>query len=106
MKLSVRAVAASSALLWGGAILAVGVTNLMQPRYGKEFLRVVASIYPGYRARPTIANVAVGTAYAAADGAVGGALCAWLYNRCVTMIEASTAENRRPRSKCARFIHC
>lgn len=93
MKLSVKATAASSALLWSGAILTVGVANLIQPRYGKEFLRVVASIYPGYRARPTLGNVVVGTAYAVVDGAVGGALCAWLYNRCLAAIERSEEKN-------------
>ena len=90
MKLNTRAVSASCALLWGGAILTVGVANLIRPRYGHEFLRVVASIYPGYRARPTFSNIAVGTAYALVDGAVGGALCAWLYNRFVPEPESTT----------------
>ncbi len=81
MKLSVKAMARTSALLWGGAVLTVGVANLIQPRYGRQFLRLVASIYPGYKARPTPREVAVGTAYAVVDGAVGGALFAWLYNR-------------------------
>jgi hypothetical protein len=80
MKLNVMAVAASSALLWSGAVLITGVANVIQPRYGREFLRVVASIYPGYKARPQLSQVAVGSAYAVVDGAVGGALFAWLYN--------------------------
>jgi hypothetical protein len=80
MKLDIRAVAVSSALLWSGAVLTVGVANVVQPRYGRDFLKLVASIYPGYKARPELSQVAVGTAYAVLDGAVGGALCAWLYN--------------------------
>ena len=46
-------------MVWGGAVLTVGIANLIQPRYGKEFLRLVASIYPGYKARPTLGQVAV-----------------------------------------------
>ena len=81
MKLNVKAMAKTSALVWGGAVLTVGVANLLQPRYGKAFLRLVASIYPGYRPRPAPRQIAVGTAYAVVDGAVGGALFAWLYNQ-------------------------
>jgi hypothetical protein len=80
MKLNVLAVASASALLWSGAVLIVGVANVVQPQYGREFLELVASIYPGYKARPKFSQVAVGTAYAMVDGAVGGAICAWLYN--------------------------
>jgi hypothetical protein len=87
MKLNVRAAATASALLWSGAVLIVGIANVIQPRYGKEFLDLVASIYPGYKARPKLSQVAVGTAYAVVDGAVGGALCAWLYNRLTSCCE-------------------
>ena len=81
MKVSVKAMAATTALIWGGAVLTVAAVNLLRPRYGQEFLRVVSSIYPGYKAEATPRQLAVGTAYAVADGAAGGALCAWLYNQ-------------------------
>jgi hypothetical protein len=90
VKLSIKAMAAASALLWGGAVLTVGIANLIRPRYGTEFLRLLASIYPGYHDRPTIRHVVLGSGYAVVDGAVGGALCAWLYNRFVPTIEPST----------------
>ncbi len=89
MKLDTRAVATTSALLWGGAVLTVGIANMVRPSYGREFLRMVASIYPGYRARPTLRSVAVGTAYALVDGAVGGALCASLYN-CISRQDSAS----------------
>jgi hypothetical protein len=82
-KLSVKAVATTSALIWSGAVLSVGIANALQPDYGGEFLKMVSSIYPGYKARPTAGQVAVGASYAAVDGAVGGALFAWLYNQFV-----------------------
>jgi hypothetical protein len=81
MKLNVKAMAAASGLLWGGAVLTVGVMNYIRPSYGTKFLRTVASVYPGYQARATPGQIAVGGAYAAVDGAIAGALWAWLYNR-------------------------
>jgi hypothetical protein len=80
MKFNVSAVAATSALIWSGAVLTVGIANAIEPRYGRDFLRLVSSIYPGYKAEPTPEQIAVGTAYAAVDGAVGGAIFAALYN--------------------------
>ncbi len=81
MKMNIGAAAASMALLWGGAVLTVGLVNLVRPRYGKLFLRGVASIYPGYKDEAKPAQVAIGTAYALVDGAAGGLMYAWLYNR-------------------------
>jgi hypothetical protein len=81
MKLDIKAMATACGLLWGGAVLTVGVVNYIKPSYGTKFLRTVASVYPGYHARATPRQLAVGGAYAAVDGAIAGALCAWLYNR-------------------------
>lgn len=84
VKVNIGASAATVALLWGGAVLTVGIINLARPRYGKEFLRAMASVYPGYKGTRTPAQVAIGTGYALADGAVGGAICGWLYNQLAT----------------------
>lgn len=91
MKLNIWAAAATTAMVWGGAVLTVGLVNLVRPTYGGAFLRTVASIYPGYHHRRRPAEVAVGTGYALVDGAVGGAVCAWLYNRCVPEAAATVA---------------
>ncbi len=80
MKLSVKAPAIVCASLWAGAVLFVGLVNLTAPSYGAGFLSGVSSIYPGFRASHTAADVLVGTGYALVDGAIGGALFAWLYN--------------------------
>jgi len=81
MKLSLRALMLTVALLWGGAVLFCGLLNLIWPAYGVAFLQMVASIYPGYHATRSLGRVVVGTLYALLDGAVCGLLFAWLYNR-------------------------
>jgi hypothetical protein len=67
-------------LVWGAAVLLVGIANLIWPNYGQAFLELVASIYPGYTADPRVGQLIVGTLYGLVDGAVGGAVIAWLYN--------------------------
>lgn len=80
MRFSLKGLTLAGALLWGGAILIVGLINLARPRYGMNFLQMASSVYPGFHASHTIASVAIGTMDALVDGAVAGALFAWLYN--------------------------
>lgn len=40
----------------------------------------MSSVYPGYKTVGGFGSVTVGTLYALVDGAVGGAIFAWLYN--------------------------
>lgn len=83
MKLCTCTFAIAAAILWSLAVLLVGLANLQWPSYGQEFLAVVASIYPGYKATGVgsgIGNVVVGALYALLDGFVGGLVFAWLYN--------------------------
>lgn len=80
MKLSITALTYATAIVWGLCVLFVGVANLLWPPYGAAFLELMRSIYPGYKATTSFGNVIVGTLYAVVDGAIGGALFAWLYN--------------------------
>jgi hypothetical protein len=80
MRFNVFALAVTAALLWGGAMLVVTTAALVWPNYGRTFLEVVSSIYPGYHPGPSIKSVVTGTLYAVVDGAIGGAVLAWLYN--------------------------
>ena len=80
MKLSICALAITTAIIWGAAVLLAGLANLIWPSYGGAFLEIIASIYPGYHASSTIGSVIVGTLYAVLDGAVGGLIFASLYN--------------------------
>lgn len=80
MRFNVIALSVTSALIWGGAILVVATANLLWPNYGRAFLELTASIYPGYQPGPSIGSILTGTLYGMVDGATGGAVFAWLYN--------------------------
>ena len=80
MRLNVRALALTAAIVWGAAILLTGLTNMASAAYGYEFLQVIASLYPGYQGTASIGQVIMGTVYGVVDAAIAGAIFAWLYN--------------------------
>lgn len=79
MRVSLRAITLSSAILWGLAMLLVGLVHMVEPAYGREFLRLMSSIYPGADTSPTLARVLIGTVYGFADGAIAGFIFGLLY---------------------------
>jgi hypothetical protein len=83
MKLSVKGLALASGILWGVAMLGMGLANLIWSSYGQQFLQLMASVYPGYHATRSVGEVIVGTLYGVVDGFIGGAVFAWLYNQFV-----------------------
>ena len=91
MKLSAKSVMFASALLWGGAVLVVGLANIKWVGYGQVFLNVLDSIYPGYDVAPTptLRSVLWGTLYGFLNGAIVGFIFAWLYNWCACQKSAS-----------------
>jgi hypothetical protein len=93
MKLNVRALAISCGLLWGVlAMFLTGLANLLWPGYGQEFLRAMASVYPGYHATRSFGQVVVGGLYGLMDGAVAGAIFAWVYNLFVPSHEPPSSQ--------------
>jgi len=80
MKLNTTALALTSGLIWGGAVLAVGAANLVWPEYGRAFLDLAASVYPGYHPGTGAGSVISGALYGLVDGAIAGLLFGWLYN--------------------------
>jgi hypothetical protein len=80
MRIQPLALAVAGGILWGGTILLLGLAEFVWPAYGRAFLELAASIYPGYVAGHTIGQVLIGTVYGLFDGAVGGFLVAWVYN--------------------------
>jgi len=80
MKLSIKALAITAAIIWGGALLIVGSANMMFPGYGLDFLEVIGSIYPGYQPGTGLSSVIIGSLYGVVDAGIGAAIFAWLYN--------------------------
>ena len=84
MRLNVKALGFTFALLGGGSILVVGIANLIWPDYGVAFLDLAASVYPGYDASPSLVQVLIGTIYGLVDCFVWGLIVGWIYNAFVS----------------------
>jgi len=80
MKLNLKALTVTFAILWAGVVFIVGVANVVWPGYGRAFLQMMASIYPGYAASGSFGDVIVGSLYALVDGAILGFILGGLYN--------------------------
>ena len=80
MKLNLKAMTMTFAILWAAVVFLVGIANLIWPEYGKAFLLILASLYPGYAASGAFGDVIVGSLYALVDAAIVGFVFGWLYN--------------------------
>ncbi len=80
MRFNVTALAITSGLLWGAAILIVASAHSIWPSYGGAFLELASSVYSGYDPAPGIGSIIIGTLYGLVDGAIAGAIFGWLYN--------------------------
>lgn len=80
MRLSLKGMTIAAGLLWGGAILFLGLINLVRPTYGVNLLQAISSVYPWFHASRSFVDVVIGTIDALIDGAIAGLLFAWLYN--------------------------
>lgn len=82
MKLNLKALTLTAAIVWGIlAVFLVGMANLLWPPYGEDFLTLLASIYPGYSGETSFGQVLIATGYGLVDGAVGGLVFGWIYNK-------------------------
>lgn len=89
MKLNITALASTAGIFWGAALLLVALANLAYPGYGRAFLDLSASIYPGYRPGTGVGSVIVATLYALVDGAIAGAVLGWIYNLMIRVFSTS-----------------
>ncbi len=83
-KLSIKGLALTGAIVWGGSVLGLILLNAEFPGYGVAAVNLLDSIYPGYT--PFYSggrglSIPIGTLYAAVDGGAVGALVALVYNR-------------------------
>jgi hypothetical protein len=91
MRINVIALSATAGLFWGAAILVVASANLVWPTYGRAFLELAASMYPGFRPGPAIGSIITGTLYGLVDGAIAGAIFGWIYNFLARQFPSSAA---------------
>lgn len=80
MRCHILPLALTIGLVWAMAILIVASANLIAPDYGRAFLEVTASLYPGYHPGTGVGSVVTGTLYALVDGTLGGAIVGWVYH--------------------------
>jgi hypothetical protein len=90
-----KALTGASAVLLGACMLVVGLINLKYASYGGDFLKMMASVYPGYHDSRTISEVLIGTIYGLVDGAILGlvfsSLYRWMGNRPAQPVSANPA---------------
>jgi hypothetical protein len=80
MRISAKALALASGLIWGGGVAVAALVHLAVPSYGSAFLAFVSSIYPGFHGARSLGDALVGIGYGLVDGFIGGFIFAWLYN--------------------------
>ena len=80
MRLSVKAMTIAAGLLWGGAILCVGMLHRVDASYGVSFLEMTSSVYPGFHSAGTAGTLAIGTIEGLIDGGISGLVLSLLYN--------------------------
>ncbi len=80
MRLSGKALAITSAALWGGGVLILGLVNLAKPKYADKALDLAGSVYPGTGRPNSLKRVLLRSAYAAGDAAAGGYVFGRFYN--------------------------
>ena len=90
MRISVKAMTLSAAIVWGALMLLVGLIHLMEPSYGAEFLRAMSSVYPGADTAPTLGRVLLGTVYGFSAGGDAGCVLSLLYDAFCRVSPATT----------------
>jgi hypothetical protein len=80
MRLSVRGLMFALAFFWALVIAVVGALNILYPGYAADYLKMIVSLYPWYKATGTTIDLAYGIVTALVDGLICGLIFALLYN--------------------------
>ncbi len=80
MKLAMRPLVLTCAILGAVTALFCGLLNMWFPPYAGELLKLLGSIYPGYVPDGSFGSVLNVTLYATVDCAICGAVFGCLYN--------------------------
>lgn len=80
-KLDVRAMTIAFGVTWGAGVLLLGLLAWLLG-WGVPMVTVLGSLYLGFTT--TLAGTVIGTIWALVDGAIAGAILAWIYNMAVS----------------------
>jgi hypothetical protein len=75
-KLNVKALAVALGASWAICVLFVGWASMFG--WGTKFVDMMAAVYIGFA--PTFLGAVIGAIWAFIDGAIGGAIIAFVYN--------------------------
>jgi len=75
-KLNVKALAFGLGVSWGSAMLFLGWASMFG--WGIKFVEIIASVYIGFA--PSFIGGIIGAIWGFFDGAIGGAIIAFVYN--------------------------
>jgi len=78
MKLNVKAFALTAGILWGAAVF-IATVWLLAMGSGGSTISLLGNFYLGYSFSPL--GAVIGLVWGFVDGAICGALFAWLYNK-------------------------
>ncbi len=77
-KLDVRALGFALGIVWGAAMLIMGLLN-MWLSWGGAFEEVMSTVYLGYK--PTLLGSIIGGVWGFVDAGIAGLIIGWLYNK-------------------------
>ena len=87
-------------IVWGAALLLIGIVTAYTDKYGHDFVEVCGSIYYGYG--PGHGAAFIGLAWGFADAFIGTLIVVWLYrlickccNCCCTCSPTKGAEQQQ-----------
>jgi len=78
VKLDLKAFGLSLGIVWGFAMLILGLINLGY-HWGSGIVEVMSTLYIGYK--PTVLGSITGGIWGFLDAGIGGVVMAWLYNK-------------------------
>ena len=81
MQLNPKAFGLACGATWALGIVILALLSLFLEDYGNSIISLLSTVYRGYR--PTIPCAIIGGMWGFADGAIGGYLFAWFYNKFV-----------------------
>ena len=77
LKLDQKAFAITCGAIWGVGMFALGIAGMYG--WGATIVNIIGSVYKGFA--PTLGGSVAGGIWGFIDGAIGGYIFAWLYNK-------------------------